>query len=63
MTEERMALAELLQKSGDGDFLRSVAEAVLQILMEADVEGLICVSGRPLLTSSATASRLKSSVN
>jgi putative transposase len=41
MTEERMALAELLQKSGDHDFLRSVAEAVLQILMEADVEGLI----------------------
>src|ERR1700691_4841695 len=41
MTEERMALSELLQKSGDGDFLRSVAEAVLQILMEADVEGLI----------------------
>jgi hypothetical protein len=41
MTEERMALAELLQKSSDGDFLRSVAEAVLQILMEADVEGMI----------------------
>jgi hypothetical protein len=41
MTEERMALSELLQKSGDGDFLRTVAEAVLQILMEADVEGLI----------------------
>jgi len=41
MTEERMALVELLQKSGDGDFLRAVAEAVLQILMEADVEGLI----------------------
>src|SRR6201987_2477645 len=41
MTEERMALVELLQKSGDSDFLRSVAEAVLQILMEADVEGLI----------------------
>jgi transposase-like protein len=41
MTDERMALAELLQKSGDGDFLRTVAEAVLQILMEADVEGLI----------------------
>jgi putative transposase len=39
MTEERMALAELLQKSGDSDFLRTVAEAVLQILMEADVEG------------------------
>jgi hypothetical protein len=28
MTDDRMALAELLQKSGDGDFLRSVAEAV-----------------------------------
>jgi hypothetical protein len=41
MTDERMALVELLQKSGDGDFLRSVAEAVLQILMEAGVEGLI----------------------
>jgi hypothetical protein len=40
MTEERMALAELLQKSGDGDFRRTVPEAVLQILMEADVEGL-----------------------
>jgi Phage integrase family/Transposase, Mutator family len=41
MTDDRMALVELLQKSGDGDFLRSVAEAVLQILVEADVEGLI----------------------
>src|SRR5439155_18273828 len=41
MTDDRMALVELLQKSGDGDFLRSVAEAVLQILMDADVEGLI----------------------
>src|SRR5947199_6361704 len=40
MTEERMPLAELLEKAGDGDFLRSVAEAVLQLLMEADVEGL-----------------------
>ena len=39
MTEDRMALVELLQKSRDGDFLRAVAEAVLQILMEADVEG------------------------
>jgi transposase-like protein len=41
MTEDRLALTELLQKSGDGDFLRAVAEAVLQILMDADVEGLI----------------------
>src|SRR3954464_1640965 len=41
MTDERMALIDLLQKSEDDDFLRSVAEAVLQLLMEADVEGLI----------------------
>jgi hypothetical protein len=41
MTEERLALSELLEKAGDGDFLRAVAEAVLQLLMEADVEGLI----------------------
>jgi transposase-like protein len=41
MTEERPPLPELLAKAGDADFLRSVAEAVLQLLMEADVEGLI----------------------
>src|SRR3954452_14867702 len=41
MTEDRLPLAELLQKAGDGDFLRAVAEAVLQLLMEGDVEGLI----------------------
>ena len=41
MTDERLPLAELLQKAGDGDFLRAVAEAVLQLLMEADVEGVI----------------------
>ena len=41
MTEERVALSELLEKAGDGDFLRALAEAVLQLLMEADVEGLI----------------------
>src|SRR5919199_4330020 len=41
MTEERLPLAELLEKAGDGDFLRAVAEAVPQLLMEADVEGLI----------------------
>ena len=33
MTEERLVLAELLEKAGDGDFLRAVAEAVLQLLM------------------------------
>ena len=36
-----MALSELLEKAGNGDFLRSVAQAVLQLLMEADVEGVI----------------------
>src|SRR5262249_10405391 len=41
MTEERLVLAELLEKAGESDFLRAVAEAVLQLLMEADVEGLI----------------------
>ena len=60
MTEERLALSELLEKAGDGDFLRSVAEAVLQLLMEADVEGLIgagdryralVASGRPGATA------------
>jgi len=41
MTDDRLPLAELLAKAGNGDFLRNVAEAVLQMLMEADVEGLI----------------------
>ena len=41
MTEERLVLAELLEKAGESDFLRAVAEAVLQLLMETDVEGLV----------------------
>ena len=41
MTDDRMALMEALQKADDGNFLRSLAETVLQILMEADVEGMI----------------------
>lgn len=41
MTNDIMPLTDLLQKVGEGDFLRSVAEAVLQILMEADVDGLV----------------------
>ncbi len=36
-----MALTDLLQKAGDSDFLCAVAESMLQILMEADVEGMI----------------------
>ena len=41
MTESTLPLAELLAKAGDRDFLRSVAEAVVQLLMETDVEGVI----------------------
>jgi transposase-like protein len=41
MTKTTMDLSELLQKQDGGDFLRAVAEAVLQLIMEADVEGLI----------------------
>ena len=39
MTDDRMPLTDLIEKSGDGDFLRTVAEAVLQMRMEAYVEG------------------------
>ena len=41
MTDDKLPLAELMAKADDGDFLRSVAESVLQILMEADVEGVV----------------------
>lgn len=41
MTKDRLPLAELLAKAGDGDFLRTIAESVMQLLMEADVEGVI----------------------
>jgi len=42
---EDTTMTELLQKSGEGDFLRAVAESVLQLHMEADVEGLIGAGG------------------
>ncbi|MET3835696.1 transposase-like protein [Brevundimonas sp. UYEF29] len=41
MTKTNMDLSDLLAKHDQGDFLRSIAEAVLQLIMEADVEGLI----------------------
>ena len=41
MTDDRLPLAELMQKAGGEDFLRSVAEAVVQLLMETDVDGVI----------------------
>ena len=36
-----MDLSELMAKHDQGDLLRSIAEAVLQLIMEADVDGLI----------------------
>jgi hypothetical protein len=51
MTDDRLPLAGLLAKAGDGDLLRSLAAAVLQRLMEADVEGLIG-AGRPSAAAS-----------
>jgi putative transposase len=39
MTEEKDSLIALLQKSGGGDFLKELAELVLQRLMEFEVEG------------------------
>lgn len=41
MTDGRLLLAELSAKSGNSDFLRALAESVLQLIMEADVDGLI----------------------
>ena len=41
MTESRLPLGELMAKVGDEDFLRTVAEGVVQLLMEADVDGLV----------------------
>ena len=41
MTKPNMDLSELLAKHDQGDLLRSIAEAVLQLMMEADVDGLI----------------------
>ena len=41
MTQTNMDQSELLAKHDQGDFLRSIAEAVLQLIMETDVEGLI----------------------
>src|SRR5260370_25922941 len=41
MTDDTMPLLELLQKRGGGDFLRELSEAVLQRLMEFEVEGVV----------------------
>ena len=54
MTDDRLPLAALPAKAGDGDFLRSVAEAVVQLLMETDVEGLIGPGGHERTGASQT---------
>ena len=41
MTKTSIDIVELLQKHDQNDFLRTIAESVLQLLMEADVDGLI----------------------
>lgn len=41
MTDTTMTLTALLEKTGEDDFLRTIAESVLQLLMEADVDGQI----------------------
>ena len=41
MTKTSIDIVELLQKHDQSDFLRTIAESVLQLLMEADVDGLI----------------------
>lgn len=41
MTEKSMPLLEALQKHGGGDFLKELAEVVLQRLMEFEVEGVV----------------------
>jgi len=41
MTDERMALVELLEKGSDGDLLREMIGFVAQRLMDLDVDGLV----------------------
>lgn len=41
MTETNMDRSETLAKHDLGDFLRSIAETVLQLISEANIDGLI----------------------
>lgn len=41
MTDDRTALAELLEKGSDGDLLREMIGFMAQRLMDADVQGLV----------------------
>ena len=66
MAEERSPPAGLLAESGDPDFLRGVAEAVLRLLMEAPMSRArsapgtsAAPSGRPGATATATAASVR----
>jgi hypothetical protein len=68
MTDDRLPLAELMAKTGDGDFLRTIAESVLQIIMEADVDGWSVLAamndpatGQPGAMATATAASIPGS--
>lgn len=41
MTKTNMELSELLAKHDQDDFLLGIAEAVLQLILETDAEGII----------------------
>jgi hypothetical protein len=62
MTDDSMALLALIQKSDDGDFLKTVAETALQRIMDYDVENLIGLrrtSARPSVRPTATATEIE----
>uniref|UniRef100_UPI000A4B2D89 transposase n=1 Tax=Aestuariivita boseongensis TaxID=1470562 RepID=UPI000A4B2D89 len=54
MTKTNMDLSELLSKHDQGDFMRALAENVLQLIMEADVEGVIGAGRHERSTDRAT---------
>lgn len=51
MTDDRMALAEMLEKACDGDLVREMIALMAQRLMDADVPALVDATlWGPLLT-------------
>ena len=56
MTKTTMSLSERLEKDDEGDFLRAAAGAVLQLIMETDVAGVIG-AGRTERAEGRTTSR------
>ena len=41
MTDDTMHVLDVVQKTDDGDFLKMIAEAALQRIMDCDVENVI----------------------